>query len=86
MSSDRLFYKVCIVGDFGVGKSTLLYQYLERRFNANIESTIGSNFFIKNVKLKTLLSDRCPFIGLPPSKVSVLSMVALMMSYFKFGA
>jgi phytoene dehydrogenase-like protein len=44
------------------------------------------NEFINNEKLKAILSDRCPFIGLPPSQVSVLSMAALMMSYFKFGA
>ncbi len=37
---------------------------------------------IKDKKLKAVLSDRCPFIGLPPSEVSAVGMVALMMSYF----
>jgi len=45
------FYKICIVGDFGVGKTTLLHQYLERRFTPNVPSTIGSNFFVKRLKL-----------------------------------
>lgn len=36
--------------------------------------------------LKAILSDRCPFIGLPPSKVSAFSMIAMIMSYFNFGA
>jgi len=45
------FYKICIVGDFGVGKTTLLHQYLERRFNPNVSSTIGSNFFAKYIKI-----------------------------------
>ncbi len=45
------FYKVCIVGDFNVGKTTLLHQYLERRFTPNTASTIGSNFFVKRIKL-----------------------------------
>lgn len=45
------YYKVCIVGDFAVGKSTLLFQYLEKRFLSNVESTIGANFFVKNVKI-----------------------------------
>ena len=45
------FYKICIVGDFGVGKSTLLYHYLERRFISNVQSTIGSNFFVKHLKI-----------------------------------
>ena len=54
MGSIKPFYKICIVGDFGVGKSTLLFHYLERRYNTNIESTIGSNFFMKNVKIPNL--------------------------------
>jgi small GTP-binding protein len=45
------FFKICIVGDFGVGKSTLLYQYLEKRFNPEVQSTIGSNFFVKHLKI-----------------------------------
>jgi small GTP-binding protein len=44
-------YKICIVGNFGVGKTTLLHQYLERRFNPNVSSTIGSNFFVKHLKI-----------------------------------
>ncbi|MFW9819801.1 MAG: Rab family GTPase [Candidatus Thorarchaeota archaeon] len=45
------FFKICIVGDFGVGKTTLLHQYLERRFTPNITTTIGSNFFVKRLKI-----------------------------------
>ena len=45
------FYKICIVGDFGVGKTTLLHQYLERRFAPNVGSTVGSNFFVKYIKI-----------------------------------
>ncbi|MFQ5560307.1 MAG: phytoene desaturase family protein, partial [Nitrospinota bacterium] len=41
---------------------------------------------ITNKKLQALLSDRCPFLGLAPSKVSAVSMCALMMSYFISGA
>ncbi len=51
MGSKIPFYKICIVGDFGVGKTTLLHQYLERRFNPNVSSTIGSNFFAKIIKI-----------------------------------
>jgi len=51
MSLKAPYYKVCIVGDFGVGKSTLLHQFLEKRFLSNVESTIGANFFVKNVKI-----------------------------------
>ncbi len=51
MSLNKSYFKVCIVGDYGVGKSTLLHQFLEKRFLSNVQSTIGSNFFIKNVKI-----------------------------------
>ncbi len=45
------FFKICIVGEFCVGKTTLLHQYLERRFASNVASTIGSNFFVKRIKI-----------------------------------
>lgn len=45
------FFKICIVGDFSVGKSTLLHRYLERRFVSDVQSTIGSNFFVKHLKI-----------------------------------
>ncbi|MHA2038153.1 MAG: Rab family GTPase [Promethearchaeota archaeon] len=51
MGLSASYFKVCIVGDFGVGKSTLLHQFLEKRFLSNVQSTIGSNFFVKNIKI-----------------------------------
>ncbi|MFX1502577.1 MAG: Rab family GTPase [Promethearchaeota archaeon] len=50
------FYKICIVGDFGVGKTTLLNQYLEKRFTPNVASTIGSNFYVKYLKIPNVES------------------------------
>lgn len=44
------------------------------------------NEYVTDYKLKSILSDRCPFIGLPPSKVSALSMINMIMSYFNLGA
>ncbi|RJQ51656.1 MAG: NAD(P)/FAD-dependent oxidoreductase [Nitrospiraceae bacterium] len=44
------------------------------------------NDYFTDKRLKAVLSDRCPFIGLPPSQVSAVAMVSLMMSYFKLGA
>lgn len=51
MSFKTPVLKVCIVGDYSVGKSTLLHQYLEKRFLSNVQSTIGSNFFVKHIKI-----------------------------------
>jgi small GTP-binding protein len=50
------FFKICIVGDFGVGKSTLLHHYLEGRFISDVQSTIGSNFFVKHLRIPNVKS------------------------------
>jgi prolycopene isomerase len=42
--------------------------------------------YFADFRLKAVLSDRCPFIGLPPSGVSASSMLAMIMSYFDLGA
>ncbi|OQZ02465.1 MAG: hypothetical protein B6D35_01025 [Candidatus Brocadia sp. UTAMX2] len=60
--------------------------------NPNILKLMYSSYeellveYITDYRLKAVLSDRCTFVGLPPSKASAFSMIALMMSYFKFGA
>ncbi|MFX1326172.1 MAG: Rab family GTPase [Promethearchaeota archaeon] len=56
MGQKTQFYKICIVGDYSVGKSTLLHRYLERRFISNVKSTIGSNFFVKHLKIPNVKS------------------------------
>jgi small GTP-binding protein len=45
------FFKICIVGDSGAGKTTILHRYLSGRFKSKAEITIGSNFFVKYLKL-----------------------------------
>ncbi|MFX1259428.1 MAG: Rab family GTPase [Promethearchaeota archaeon] len=44
-------YKICIVGDGGVGKTTLLHRYVDGKFVEDTKMTIGSNFFIKKVEI-----------------------------------
>jgi len=51
---NKYFYKVCIVGDSEVGKTTLVNKYLKRRFVAEAQRTIGSNFFVKYVKISNV--------------------------------
>lgn len=48
----KLLYKICIVGDGGVGKTTILYQYVDGKFVEDTQLTIGTNFFIKDIILK----------------------------------
>jgi small GTP-binding protein len=48
----KMMYKICIVGDGGVGKTTILHQYVDRKFVEDTQLTIGTNFFIKDIILK----------------------------------
>jgi small GTP-binding protein len=45
-------FKICIVGDGAVGKTTILHQYVDRKFNEDTLMTIGTNFFMKEIILK----------------------------------
>ena len=50
VSFDEL-YKIFLLGDSGVGKSTIALQYQEERFYDNFSSTVGVDFFIKQVDM-----------------------------------
>lgn len=45
--------KVVIVGDAGVGKTSLLEQYVHRRFASNYKATIGADFYSKTISIAT---------------------------------
>ena len=47
-------FKVCIFGDAGVGKTTLVNRYLTGLFNSNYKITIGADFYLK----KLLIDDK----------------------------
>jgi small GTP-binding protein len=47
----KLQKKIIIIGEGGVGKTTLLYRYVNKKFLSNTKMTIGSDFFVKKVKL-----------------------------------
>ena len=42
--------KVLILGEGGVGKTTLLYRYVNKVFKDSTKMTIGSDFFVKKIK------------------------------------
>ena len=44
--------KLLIVGDSGVGKSSLLLRYIEQVFDSNPSATIGVDFKIKYMNVK----------------------------------
>ena len=43
--------KLCILGDEGVGKSSLIVRYVKNKFNAEYISTIGVDFLVKEIEL-----------------------------------
>ena len=45
-------FKICIVGDGAVGKTTILHQYVDGKFVEDTMMTIGTNFFIKGIRLE----------------------------------
>lgn len=50
MESDAM-YKVCLFGDGGVGKTTLVNRYLTGIFKGNSTITIGVDFHVKKLKV-----------------------------------
>ena len=52
MSTKNFIFKVCILGDGGVGKTSMVLRYCEDSFKENYIMTIGSNFSTKSVELK----------------------------------
>lgn len=49
--SKSYIYKICVVGNGGVGKTSMVLRYCENTFKENYIMTIGSNFSTKTVDL-----------------------------------
>ncbi len=68
----------------GSGKLNMLAPDVLKLMEGSYESLLDE--YLGDARLKAALSDRCPFIGLPPAGVSSVAMINLMMSYFHLGA
>jgi len=44
-------WKLVIFGDGGIGKTSLLYRYLKRIFDENIQMTIGVDLSVKQIEI-----------------------------------
>ncbi|MFW9998635.1 MAG: GTP-binding protein [Candidatus Hodarchaeota archaeon] len=52
MAATKSFiYKICVVGDGGVGKTSMVLRYCENTFKENYIMTIGSNFSTKQINI-----------------------------------
>jgi small GTP-binding protein len=45
-------FKVCIFGDGGVGKTTLVHRYLTKIFKEDLKMTIGADFSVKEMNIE----------------------------------
>ena len=50
----EMLYKICIVGDGAVGKTTILHRYVDGKFVDDTMMTVGTNFFMKDIFLEDL--------------------------------
>ena len=44
-------FKLCIFGDGGVGKTTLVNRYLKKVFDETLKMTIGADFYVKDLEI-----------------------------------
>jgi Ras-related protein Rab-7A len=51
----KVLLKVIILGDSGVGKTSLMNQYVHRRFSNQYKATIGADFLTKEVMIEDKL-------------------------------
>ena len=47
----EITFKVCVFGEGGVGKTTLVNRYLTGIFEANTKMTLGLDFYVKAIDL-----------------------------------
>lgn len=46
-SHKERLYKVLVIGDLGVGKTSIIKRYVQQRFSGNYRATIGVDFALK---------------------------------------
>jgi len=44
--------KICLLGEANVGKTSLVYRFIENKFRGNYKSTLGVNLLKKDVKIE----------------------------------
>jgi GTP-binding protein EngB required for normal cell division len=58
-------FKILLIGDAGVGKSSILLQFTDGYFNDNLQSTIGIRSFASSTSFFTITPEwfccRCRF-------------------------
>jgi GTPase SAR1 family protein len=52
----KVLLKVIILGDSGVGKTSLMNQYVNKKFSNQYKATIGADFLTKEVRSPALVT------------------------------
>ncbi len=52
MTDPKGAFKLCVFGDGGVGKTTLVNRYLTKIFDESIKMTIGADFYVKDLEIE----------------------------------
>jgi small GTP-binding protein len=52
MSDPDYVIKICLLGEANVGKTSLVYRFIENKFRDNYKSTLGVNLLKKDMSLK----------------------------------
>lgn len=52
MQEPNYIIKICLLGEANVGKTSLVYRFIENKFRENYKSTLGVNLLKKDFKLK----------------------------------
>ena len=51
MSQAKYIFKIVVLGDGAVGKTSLIKRYTEEKFQSDYILTIGANFAVKNIEV-----------------------------------
>lgn len=46
----KFFFKLLLLGELAVGKTSIILRYIEERFAADLQPTIGANFLVKKLQ------------------------------------
>lgn len=79
----KVLLKVIILGDSGVGKTSIMNQYVNKKFNNQYKATIGADFLTKEV----VVDDRVVTmqVRLTQNDLLILFLTALVMGHGRAG-
>lgn len=52
MTEHNYICKICLLGEANVGKTSLVYRYIENKFRENYKSTLGVNLLKKDLNIE----------------------------------